>query len=54
MSDTESTLKNHPATQLATEKIVQEAEPAGLDGLRNTKIRLNNGSDKFRHSALAR
>ena len=47
MSDTESTLKNRPAAQLATEKIVQEAEPAGLDGLRNTKIPLNNGSDKI-------
>ena len=47
MSDTEFTLKNRPAAQLATEKIVQEAEPAGLDGLRDTKIPLNNGSDKI-------
>ena len=54
MSDTESTLKNHPATQLATEKIVQEAEPTGSTVSAISKIRLNNGSDKFRHSALAR
>ena len=47
MSNTESTLKNRPAAQVATEKIVQEAEPAGLDGLRNTKIPLNNGSDEI-------
>ncbi len=47
MTDTESTLKNRPAAQHATEKIAQEAEPAGLDGLRNTKIPLNNGSDKI-------
>jgi hypothetical protein len=47
MSDTEFTLKNRPAAQFATEKIVQEAEPAGLDGLRNTKIPLNNGSDEI-------
>ena len=47
MSDTESTLKNRPAAQLASEKIVQEAELAGLEGLRNTKIPLNNGSDEI-------
>ena len=47
MSDTESTPKNRPAAQLATEKIVQEAEPAGLDGLRNIRIPLNNGSDEI-------
>jgi diketogulonate reductase-like aldo/keto reductase len=45
MSDTESTPKNGPANQLASERIVQGVEPAGLDGLRNKKIRLNNGSD---------
>jgi diketogulonate reductase-like aldo/keto reductase len=47
MSDTESTPKSRPAAQLATEKTVQEAAPAGLDGLRNTKIPLNNGSDEI-------
>jgi diketogulonate reductase-like aldo/keto reductase len=47
MSDSEFTLKNRPAAQLATEKIVQEAEPAGLDGLRYAKIPLNNGSDEI-------
>src|SRR5712671_296437 len=35
MSDTESTLKNRPAVQLASEKIVQEAELVGFEGLRN-------------------